>query len=57
MLLGGFDRSFVCSRDLRPDNLLVALDGNLQLTYHGKWHNSGRPKDVVEGYSAPGEIG
>ncbi|ETN75659.1 hypothetical protein NECAME_12207 [Necator americanus] len=39
--------------DLRPDNLLIGLDGNLQLTYYGKWHNNGRPKDVVEGYSAP----
>ncbi|KAL6740882.1 hypothetical protein Aduo_014190 [Ancylostoma duodenale] len=39
--------------DLRPDNLLVGLDGNLQMTYYGKWHNTGRPKDVVEGYSAP----
>ncbi|VDM68373.1 unnamed protein product [Strongylus vulgaris] len=39
--------------DLRPENLLIDLDGNLQLTYYGKWHNTGRPKDVVEGYSAP----
>ncbi|VDO63182.1 unnamed protein product [Heligmosomoides polygyrus] len=41
--------------DLRPDNLLIDMNGNLQMTYYGKWHNNGRPKDIVEGYSAPGE--
>ncbi|KAK6010977.1 hypothetical protein OSTOST_23949, partial [Ostertagia ostertagi] len=39
--------------DLRPDNLLIDMDGNLQMTYYGKWHNNGKPKDIVEGYSAP----
>ncbi|KAK6051128.1 hypothetical protein COOONC_11367 [Cooperia oncophora] len=42
--------------DLRPDNLLVDTDGNLQITYYGKWHNNGRPKEIVQGYSAPGEV-
>ncbi|WKY10538.1 hypothetical protein Q1695_002701 [Nippostrongylus brasiliensis] len=39
--------------DLRPDNLLIDMDGNLQMSYYGKWHYTGRPKEIVEGYSAP----
>ncbi|KJH50142.1 hypothetical protein DICVIV_03705 [Dictyocaulus viviparus] len=39
--------------DLRPDNLLVDMDGNLLMSYYCKWHNSVRPKQIVEGYSAP----
>ncbi|XGW03112.1 hypothetical protein V3C99_014815 [Haemonchus contortus] len=39
--------------DLRPDNLLIDMDGNLQMTYYGKWHYNNRPKEIVEGYSAP----
>ncbi|KAJ1361571.1 hypothetical protein KIN20_020851 [Parelaphostrongylus tenuis] len=39
--------------DLRPDNLLIDMDGNLLMSYYCKWHNTGRPKEIVEGYSAP----
>lgn len=42
------------SRDFCPDDILIANDGNLLVTYHGVWHNDNRSRSLMDGYAAPG---
>uniref|UniRef100_A0A8R1DRS0 Protein kinase domain-containing protein n=1 Tax=Caenorhabditis japonica TaxID=281687 RepID=A0A8R1DRS0_CAEJA len=39
--------------DLNPDDLLIDNDGNLMITYIGRWYETNRRYRLVDGYSAP----
>ncbi|CAB3397942.1 unnamed protein product [Caenorhabditis bovis] len=39
--------------DFNPDNILINTDGNLTISYIGKWYNTTKTPRLCEGYSAP----
>ncbi|UMM34629.1 hypothetical protein L5515_007621 [Caenorhabditis briggsae] len=39
--------------DLNADDILIDTDGNLLITYIGRWYEANRRKRISDGYSAP----
>uniref|UniRef100_A0A1I7TBV4 Protein kinase domain-containing protein n=1 Tax=Caenorhabditis tropicalis TaxID=1561998 RepID=A0A1I7TBV4_9PELO len=39
--------------DINADDILIDSDGNLLITYIGRWYNTNRRKRLADGYSAP----
>ncbi|KAF1751699.1 hypothetical protein GCK72_018253 [Caenorhabditis remanei] len=42
--------------DLNADDILIDADGNLLMTYIGRWYDTNRRKRLSDGYSAPESV-